>query len=63
MWYCYQGLSPVVLIPHDIRVREIAEHTVSTSAFLGQKGKKFEFGAFPELAFITVKVSLNQSPT
>eukprot|EP00731_Ephydatia_muelleri_P024861 Em0016g1132a len=56
--------SPVqrngVGVPHDIRVREIAEETVSTSATLGQKGKKFEFGVFPEIAFVTVKVEPQQ---
>ena len=46
-------------VPHDVRVREIAEDTVSTSASLGQKGKKFVFGVFPEIAFVTVKVSLH----
>ncbi|KAL5484731.1 hypothetical protein EMCRGX_G021276 [Ephydatia muelleri] len=56
--------SPVqrngVGVPHDVRVREIAEETVSTSATLGQKGKKFEFGVFPEIAFVTVKVEPQQ---
>lgn len=45
-----------VIISHEIRVKEIAEHTVSTSASLGQKGKKFQFGVFPEVAFVTIKV-------
>lgn len=64
MWFGnVEGMTswtfPAVGVPHDVRVREIAEETVSTSATLGQKGKKFEFGVFPEIAFVTVKVSLH----